>query len=361
MYWIVVDIAVDFDVATSLLWNCWASIIGNKTGTSRSSETLPFPRSEGVTLSSPCLKVFTFTELKNATRNFGRNNLVGEGSFGLVFKGWLDEHTLVASRPGSGMAIAVKKHKTESFQGHEEWLAEVNHLGCFLHQNLIRLIGYCLEGENRLLVYEFMPKGSLDNHLFKRGASTLPWEIRIKVAIGAARVLFFLHNLDVQVIHRNIHTSNILLDVEFNAKLSDFGLARAGPTGDETHVSTRVMGTFGYAAPEYVATGNLTAKSDVYSFGVVLLELLSGRRAIDMNRSSVEQNLVDWAKPYLGGKQRKLLCVMDGRLEGQYPKKGASMTAALALRCLSNDANVRPTMSETLTISIYEVVAYTNK
>lgn len=293
------------------------------------------------------MKPFSFNELRNATRNFRPDSLLGEGGFGYVFKGWIDEHTLTASRPGSGMVIAVKKLKPEGFQGHKEWLTEVNYLGQLHHPNLVKLIGYCLEGENRLLVYEFMPKGSLENHLFRRGPQPLSWAVRIKVAIGAARGLAFLHDEKSQVIYRDFKASNILLDGEFNAKLSDFGLAKAGPTGDNTHVSTQVMGTHGYAAPEYVATGRLTAKSDVYSFGVVLLELLSGRRAVDNTKSGVEKNLVDWAKPYLSDK-RKLFRIMDTKLEGQYPQKGAYKAATLASQCLNIEAKLRPRMSHVL-------------
>ncbi|XP_043704681.1 probable serine/threonine-protein kinase PBL3 [Telopea speciosissima] len=311
------------------------------------SESLPTPKSEGEILSSSNLKAFSFSELKNATRNFRPDSLLGEGGFGYVFKGWIDNQTLAAARPGSGMVVAVKKLKPEGFQGHKEWLTEVNYLGQLHHPNLVKLIGYCLEGENRLLVYEFMPKGSLENHLFRRGAQPVSWAIRIKVAIGAARGLSFLHDAESQVIYRDFKASNILLDAEFNAKLSDFGLAKAGPTGDRTHVSTQVMGTHGYAAPEYVATGRLSAKSDVYSFGVVLLELLSGRRAVDKTKIGIEQNLVDWAKPYLGEK-RKLFWIMDTKLEGQYPQKGAFMAANLALQCLNMEAKVRPRMAEVL-------------
>ncbi|EHA8590844.1 putative serine/threonine-protein kinase PBL3 [Cocos nucifera] len=245
------------------------------------------------------------------------------------------------------MVVAVKKLKQEGFQGHKEWLTEVNYLGQLHHPNLVKLIGYCSEGDNRLLVYEFMSKGSLENHLFRRGAQPLPWATRIKVAIGAARGLSFLHDAESQVIYRDVKASNILLDSEFNAKLSDFGLAKAGPTGDRTHVSTQVMGTHGYAAPEYVATGRLSAKADVYSFGVVLLELLSGRRALDKTKVGIEQNLADWAKPYLGDK-RKIYRIMDTRLEGQYPKKGAQGVAALALLCICREAKLRPRMSEVL-------------
>ncbi|KAJ7956365.1 Protein kinase [Quillaja saponaria] len=310
------------------------------------SESLPTPRSEGDILSSPNLKPFTFSELKNATRNFRPDSLIGEGGFGDVYKGWLDEQTLSATRPGCGMTVAVKKLKPEGFQGHKEWLSEVNYLGQLHHQNLVKLIGYCLVGDNRLLVYEYMPKGSLENHLFRRGAQPLSWATRMKVAIGAARGLTFLHDSEQQVIYRDFKTSNILLDMEFNAKLSDFGLAKAGPTGDRSHVSTQVMGTHGYAAPEYIATGRLTARCDVYSFGVVLLELLSGRRAVDKTKAGVEQNLVDWAKPYLGDR-RKLFRIMDTKLEGQYPQRAAYTAAILALQCIS-EAKFRPQMSEVL-------------
>ncbi|CAE5957460.1 unnamed protein product [Arabidopsis arenosa] len=318
---------------------------------------LPTLRTEGEILSSPNLKAFTFNELKNATKNFRQDNLLGEGGFGCVFKGWIDQTSLTASRPGSGIVVAVKQLKPEGFQGHKEWLTEVNYLGQLSHPNLVLLIGYCAEGEDRLLVYEFMPKGSLENHLFRRGAQPLTWAIRMKVAVGAAKGLTFLHEAKAQVIYRDFKAANILLDADFNAKLSDFGLAKAGPTGDNTHVSTKVIGTHGYAAPEYVATGRLTAKSDVYSFGVVLLELISGRRAMDKSNGGNEYSLVDWATPYLGDK-RKLFRIMDTKLEGQYPQKGAFTAANLALQCLNPDAKLRPKMSEVLvTLEQLESVA----
>ncbi|KAG9153409.1 hypothetical protein Leryth_021827 [Lithospermum erythrorhizon] len=312
-----------------------------------SSGSLATPRTEAEILSSPHVKSFSFNDLKNATRNFRPDSLLGEGGFGYVFKGWIDERSLTAAKPGSGVVIAVKKLNPEGYQGHKEWLTEVTYLGKLRHPNLVKLIGYCSEGDNRLLVYEFMPRGSLENHLFRRGPQPLSWAIRIKVAIGAARCLCFLHDAEEQVIYRDFKASNILLDSEFNAKLSDFGLAKAGPTGDQTHVSTRVMGTHGYAAPEYVATGRLSVKSDVYSFGVVLLELLSGRHAVDKTKVGIEQNLVEWAKPYLGDK-RKLFRIMDTKLEGQYPQKAALAAATTALQCLSPEPRLRPRMSEVL-------------
>ncbi|KAJ0089094.1 hypothetical protein Patl1_31864 [Pistacia atlantica] len=184
-------------------------------------------------------------------------DVLGEGGFGSVFKGWVDEHSLTATKPGTGMVIAVKRLNQDGYQGHKEWLTEINYLGQFHHPNLVKLIGYCLEDEHRLLVYEFMPRGSMENHLFRRGSHFQPfsWSLRMKIALGAAKGLAFLHSAEPKVIYRDFKASNILLDSNYNAKLSDFGLARDGPIGDKSHVSTRVMGTYGYAAPEYLATG----------------------------------------------------------------------------------------------------------
>ncbi|RZS05601.1 hypothetical protein BHM03_00036141 [Ensete ventricosum] len=186
----------------------------------------------------------------------------------------------------------------------------------------------------------------------------LSWSIRLKIAIGAARGLAFLHSSEKQVIYRDFKASNILLDANYNAKLSDFGLAKHGPTGSDSHVTTRVMGTYGYAAPEYVATGTRLAplhsirgeassyhEHDVYGFGVVLLEMLSGQRALDPNRPGGQYNLVDWARPMLADR-RKLARLMDPRLEGQYSSKGALQAALLTLRCLAGDPKSRPSMKE---------------
>uniref|UniRef100_M1ARC5 non-specific serine/threonine protein kinase n=1 Tax=Solanum tuberosum TaxID=4113 RepID=M1ARC5_SOLTU len=231
--------------------------ISNSNSKHSSASVPPTPRSEGEILQSSNLRSFTFSELRSATRNFRPDSVVGEGGFGSVFKGWVDEHTLAASKPGTGIVIAVKKLNQEGWQGHREWLAEINYLGQLHHPNLVNLIGYCLEEDHRLLVYEFMPKGSMENHLFRRGSyyQPLSWSLCMKVALGAARGLAFLHNAETKVIYRDFKTSNILLDSDYNAKLSDFGLARDGPIGDQSHVSTRVMGTYGYAAPEYLSTG----------------------------------------------------------------------------------------------------------
>uniref|UniRef100_U5G7I3 non-specific serine/threonine protein kinase n=1 Tax=Populus trichocarpa TaxID=3694 RepID=U5G7I3_POPTR len=339
--------------AESLPWlnTKYAGRSGNdRSGSSSkvSSSTVPStPRTQGEILQSSNLKSFSFNELKAATRNFRPDSVLGEGGFGCVFKGWIDEHSLTAAKPGTGIVIAVKRLSQESFQGHQEWLAEINYLGQLYHPNLVKLIGYCLEDDHRLLVYEFMPKGSLENHLFRRASyfQPLSWNLRMKVALGAAEGLAYLHSDKAKVIYRDFKASNILLDSSYGAKLSDFGLAKDGPTGSKSHVSTRVMGTHGYAAPEYMATGHLTAKSDVYSFGVVLLEMLSGRRAIDKNRPSKEQYLVEWARPYLSSK-RKIFQVMDARIQGQYSSSDALKAANLAIQCLSAEPRYRPNMEE---------------
>ncbi|PKU61836.1 probable serine/threonine-protein kinase PIX7 [Dendrobium catenatum] len=285
---------------------------------------------------------FTFQELKIATGNFRPDSILGEGGFGYVFKGWIEENSTTPAKPGTGITVAVKSLKPDALQGHREWVAEIDFLGQLHHPNLVKLIGSCIEDDQRLLVYEFMPRGSLENHLFRR-SFPLPWSNRIKIAIGAAKGLAFLHGNAKPVIYRDFKTSNILLDMEYNAKLSDFGLAKAGPQGDKTHVSTRVVGTYGYAAPEYIMTGHLTSKSDVYSFGVVLLEILTGRRSIDKKRPHGEQNLVAWARPNLGDK-RRLLHLVDPRLELNYSIKGVQKVAQIASYCLSRDSKTRPSM-----------------
>lgn len=288
----------------------------------------------------PDLFDFQLSELRAITQNFSSNYLLGEGGFGTVHKGYVDD----SLRQGlKAQAVAVKLLDIEGLQGHREWLAEVVFLGQLRHPNLVKLIGYCCEDEERLLVYEFMPRGSLENHLFKRISVCLPWGARLKIATGAAKGLAFLHGAEKPVIYRDFKTSNILLDSDFNAKLSDFGLATMGPEGSNTHVTTRVMGTYGYAAPEYVSTGHLTTKSDIYSLGVVLLELLTGRRAMDKTRPKSEQNLVDWSKPYLTS-SRRLRYIIDPRLVGQYSVKGAKEMAILALQCVSLNPRDRPKM-----------------
>lgn len=289
------------------------------------------------------LTVFTFDELKKITEHFRQDHMLGGGGFGNVYKGFIPENL---GKGIDSVTVAVKVHDGDnSFQGHREWLAEVIFLGQLSHPNLVKLIGYCCEDEHRVLIYEYLARGSVENNLFSRVLLPLSWSIRMKIALGAAKGLAFLHDAERPVIYRDFKTSNILLDMDYNAKLSDFGLAKDGPVGDKSHVSTRIMGTYGYAAPEYIMTGHLTPRSDVYSYGVVLLELLTGRKSLDKTRPAREQNLTDWAIPLLREK-KKMLNIVDPRLEGVYPIKGVNKAAMLAYHCLNRNPKARPLMRD---------------
>ncbi|KAB2028378.1 hypothetical protein ES319_D05G096000v1 [Gossypium barbadense] len=274
------------------------------------------------------LRVFSFAELKSATRG-GVVKVPDEANDGRDSK----------------LDVAIKQLNRHGFQGHKEWINEVRFLGVVKHPNLVKLVGYCAEdderGIQRLLVYELMRNKSLEDHLLARmhAPLPLPWLIRLKIAQDAARGLAYLHE------EMDFQTSNILLDEDFNAKLSDFGLARQGPLEGFGHVSTSVVGTVGYAAPEYVQTGRLTAKSDVWSFGVVLYELITGRRALERNLPRSEQKLLEWVKPYISD-SKKFHLIIDPRLEGQYCIKSAQKLASLANKCLMKNPKSRPKMSE---------------
>ncbi|EOA12307.1 hypothetical protein CARUB_v10007944mg [Capsella rubella] len=290
--------------------------------------------------------IFTYEEMKVATKQFRPDYILGEGGFGVVYKGVIDESV----RSGyKSTKVAIKELNPEGFQGDREWLAEVNYLGQLSHPNLVKLIGYCCEDDHRLLVYEYMALGSLEKHLFRRVGCTLTWSKRMKIALDAAKGLAFLHGAERSIIYRDLKTANILLDEGYNAKLSDFGLAKDGPRGDQTHVSTRVMGTYGYAAPEYVMTGHLTSRSDVYGFGVLLLEMLLGKRAMDKSRPCREHNLVEWARPLLNH-NKKLLRIIDPRMDGQYGTKALMKVAGLAYECLSQNPKGRPLMNHVVEV-----------
>ncbi|CAN7122167.1 unnamed protein product [Brassica rapa subsp. narinosa] len=291
------------------------------------------------------LTAFTYDELKNITGNFRLDKVLGGGGFGSVYKGFIKEE-LGDQKVPQPLPVAVKVHDGDnSYQGHREWLAEVIFLGQLSHPNLVKLIGYCCEDNHRVLIYEYMARGSVENNLFSRVLLPLSWAIRMKIAFGAAKGLAFLHEAKKPVIYRDFKTSNILLDMEYNAKLSDFGLAKDGPVGDKSHVSTRIMGTYGYAAPEYIMTGHLIPGSDVYSFGVVLLELLTGRKSLDKSRPTREQNLIDWALPLLKEK-KKVLNIVDPRMNCEYPVKSVQKAAMLAYHCLNRNPKARPLMRD---------------
>nr|XP_043611390.1 probable serine/threonine-protein kinase PBL7 [Erigeron canadensis] len=302
------------------------------------------PPEEGGSMSKA--RTFTYAQLVSATDNFKAAYFLGEGGFGKVYKGKLED---------SDQIVAIKQLDRDGLQGIREFVVEVLTLSMADHPNLVKLIGYCAEGEQRLLVYEYMPLGSLEDHLHDRRPhrKRLDWNTRMKIAAGAARGLEYLHDkMNPPVIYRDLKGSNILLGEDFHTKLSDFGLAKVGPLGDKTHVSTRVMGTYGYCAPDYAMTGQLTFKSDIYSFGVVLLELITGRKAIDNTRSAAEQNLVAWARP-LFKDRRKFWQMADPVLEGEYPVRGLYQALAIAAMCVQEQPNMRPLIADVVTALNY--------
>ncbi|KFK39798.1 hypothetical protein AALP_AA3G289400 [Arabis alpina] len=290
-------------------------------------------------------KSFTFRELATATNSFRQEFLIGEGGFGRVFKGKIEK---------TGQVVAVKQLDRNGLQGNREFLVEIFMLSNLHHPNLVNLIGYCLDGDQRLLVYEYMPLGSLEDHLLVEPCvalrqQPLDWHSRIRIALGAAKGLKYLHEkANPPVIYRDFKSSNILLDRDFDVKLSDFGLAKLGSVGDTQNASSRVMGTYGYCAPEYQKTGQLTVKSDVYSFGVVLLELITGRRVIDTTRPCHEQNLVTWAQPIFREPTR-FPELADPLLRGEFPEKSLNQAVAVAAMCLQEEPIVRPLISDVVT------------
>ncbi|ERM95681.1 hypothetical protein AMTRI_Chr08g207100 [Amborella trichopoda] len=291
-------------------------------------------------------QTFTFRELANATKNFRVECLLGEGGFGRVYKGRLES---------TNQVVAIKQLDRNGLQGNREFLVEVLMLSLLHHENLVNLIGYCADGDQRLLVYEYMPLGSLEDHLhdLPSDKKQLDWNTRMKIAAGAAKGLEYLHDkANPPVIYRDLKCSNILLGEGYHPKLSDFGLAKLGPVGDKTHVSTRVMGTYGYCAPEYAMTGQLTLKSDVYSFGVVLLELITGRKAIDNSRAAGEHNLVAWARP-LFKDRRKFSQMADPTLQGQFPMRGLYQALAVAAMCVQEQPTMRPLIADVVTALTY--------
>ncbi|XP_060174484.1 probable serine/threonine-protein kinase PBL7 [Lycium barbarum] len=289
---------------------------------------------------------FKFDQLIAATEDFKEDYFLGEGGFGKVYKGHLED---------TGEIVAIKQLDPNGCQGVREFIVEVQTLSKADHPNLVKLIGCCAEGEQRLLVYEYMALGSLEDHLFDAWPNQKPldWNIRMKIAAGAARGLEYLHDkMKPPIIYRDLKCSNILLNEGFHPKLSDFGLAKVGPSGDKTHVSTRVMGTYGYCAPDYAMTGQLTFKSDIYSFGVVLLEIITGRRAIDYTKSAAEQNLVAWARP-LFKDRKKFYKMADPALDGHYPIRSLYQALAIAAMCVQEQPNMRPPIVDIVTALNY--------
>ncbi|XP_057525120.1 probable receptor-like protein kinase At5g18500 [Amaranthus tricolor] len=279
---------------------------------------------------------FTLRDLEVATDRFSKQNIIGEGGYGIVYRGELF----------NGTPVAIKRLLNNLGQAEKEFRVEVEAIGHVRHKNLVRLLGYCIEGTHRLLVYEYVNNGNLEQwlHGAMRQNGNLTWEARLKVLIGTAKALAYLHEaIEPKVVHRDIKSSNILIDDEFNAKVSDFGLAKLLGAG-KTHIATRVMGTFGYVAPEYANSGLLNEKSDVYSFGVVLLEAITGRDPVDYARLQNEVNLVDWLKTMVGNRRAEE--VVDPNMDTRPSTRALKRALLTALRCVDLDSEKRPKMSQ---------------
>ncbi|KAK2658000.1 hypothetical protein Ddye_011052 [Dipteronia dyeriana] len=290
-------------------------------------------------------KEFSYKELKSATKCFNANRIIGHGAFGTVYKGILQE---------TGDIIAVKRCSHHS-QGKNEFLSELSIIGTLRHRNLVRLQGWCHEKGEILLVYDLMPNGSLDKALFE-SRTPLPWQHRRKILLGVASALAYLHQeCENQVIHRDVKTSNIMLDEEFNARVGDFGLARQ-VEHDKSPDATVAAGTMGYLAPEYLLTGRATEKTDVFSYGAVVLEVASGRRPIDKDAgnfgkaggnsttttTTTNSNLVEWV--WSLHREGRLLTAADSRLEDQFDESEMRGVLLVGLACSNPDPVARPTM-----------------
>ncbi|XP_078151729.1 proline-rich receptor-like protein kinase PERK15 isoform X2 [Carex rostrata] len=280
---------------------------------------------------------FSYQHLYDMTGGFSDANLIGEGGFAHVYKGRLP----------NGTEVAVKKIKQEKSAG-QEMRSEMEIICRIHHRHLVKFLGYCFTELYQLLIYEFVPNQTLSYHLHEEGLPVLDWQKRMKIAIGSARGLKYLHeDCEPKIVHRDIKSANILLDNSFEPKIADFGLAKL-TYDSNTHVSTRVMGTYGYLAPEYAITGKLTYKSDVFSFGVVLLELITGRKAI--NPSDPEETLVGWAWPLLveAINNRNFENLVDPKLMGNYVEKEMLEMVNVAASCVRHSAANRLSMPQVL-------------
>ncbi|CAH1450327.1 unnamed protein product [Lactuca virosa] len=278
---------------------------------------------------------YSLNELEIATSNFAPENVIGEGGYGIVYRGVV--------RDGF---VAVKNLLNNKGQAEKEFKVEVEAIGKVRHKNLVGLLGFCADGAKRLLVYEYVDNGNLEQWLHGDVGpiSPLTWDIRMKIAIGTAKGLAYLHEgLEPKVVHRDVKSSNILLDRKWNAKVSDFGLAKLLGS-EKSHVTTRVMGTFGYVSPDYASTGMLNECSDVYSFGVLLMEMVTGRSPVDYSRAPGEMNLVDWFKGMVASRRGEEL--LDPKISIQPPSRALKRVLLVCLRCIDMDANKRPKMGQ---------------
>ncbi|KAG6434768.1 hypothetical protein SASPL_106410 [Salvia splendens] len=277
---------------------------------------------------------YTLRELEASTNEFADENVIGEGGYGIVYKGVLE----------GNHKVAVKNLLNNRGQAEREFKVEVEAIGRVRHKNLVRLLGYCAEGTHRMLVYEYVNNGNLEQWLHGDvgPCSPLTWEIRMNIILGTAKGLTYLHEcLEPKVVHRDIKSSNILLDRDWHAKVSDFGLAKLIGS-EKSYITTRVMGTFGYVAPEYASTGMLNERSDVYSFGILIMEIITGRNPVDYSRPEGEVNLVEWLKTMVSNRNSE--GVLDPKLPDKPSSRELKRTLLVALRCVDPNSQKRPKM-----------------
>lgn len=322
-----------------VLFNTSASSAPNKMR-SHSNNDYMYASSDSGMVNSNQRSWFSFDELAQVTNGFSQKNLLGEGGFGCVYKGVLAD----------GREVAVKQLKIGGSQGEREFKAEVEIISRVHHRHLVTLVGYCISEQHRLLVYDYVPNNTLHYHLHAPGRPVMTWETRVKVAAGAARGIAYLHeDCHPRIIHRDIKSSNILLDNSFEALVADFGLAKIAQELDlNTHVSTRVMGTFGYMAPEYATSGKLSEKADVYSYGVILLELITGRKPVDTSQPLGDESLVEWARPLLSQaiENEEFEELVDPRLGDNFIPGEMFRMVEAAAACVRHSAARRPKMSQ---------------